>query len=115
MDSNVYICTYKRDNTCVCASGPFVLRKFVRHTSLQNNVNGGVEPWSLVTKGKTLVIKGNDLGDEREDLDDQRKDLNESKAAMPQRVKQTGWAKPNQLPAGPRKKRRLCRRLFSSV
>ena len=51
-----------------------------------------------------------DFGDEREDLDDQRKDLNESKAAMPQRVKQTGWAKanqlpkmgkPNQLPAGP--------------
>jgi len=30
-----------------------------------------------------------------------------SKAAMPQIVKQTGWAKPNQLPAGPRKKRRL--------
>ena len=26
----------------------------VRHTSLQNNVNGGVEPWSLVTKGRTL-------------------------------------------------------------
>ena len=46
----------------------------------------------------TLVTKGNDLGDEREDLDDQRKDLNESKAAMPQRVKQTGWAKVNQLP-----------------
>ena len=50
------------------------------HTSLQKNVNGGVEPWSLVTKGKTLVTKGNDLGDEREDLDDQRKDLNESKS-----------------------------------
>ena len=48
-----------------------------------------------------------DLGDEREDLDDQRRDLNESKAAMPRRVKQTGWAKPNQLPAGPRKKRGL--------
>ena len=63
---------------------------FVRHTSLQKNVNGGVEPWSLVTKGKTLVTKGNDLGDEREDLDDQRKDANESKAAMPQRVKQVG-------------------------
>ena len=44
------------------------------------------------------MTKGNDLGDQREDLDDQRKDLNESKAAMPQRVKQTGWAKPNQLP-----------------
>ena len=43
----------------------------------------------------------------------ERKDLNESEAAMPQIVKQTGWAKPNQLPAGPRKKRRLCRRLFS--
>ena len=52
----------------------------------------------MVTKGKTLLTKGNDLGDEREDLDDQRKDLNESKAAMPQRVKQTGWAKANQLP-----------------
>ena len=54
----------------------------------------------MVTKGKTLVTKGNDLGDQREDLDDQRKELNESKAAMPQRVKQTGWAKPKQLPAG---------------
>ena len=73
------------------------------------------------------MTKGNDLGDEREDLDDQRKDLNESKAAMPQRVKQTGWAKPNQLPkmgkvvcqpnqlpAGPREKWRLCHRFFSS-
>ena len=32
------------------------VRKFfvLRHTSLQNNVNGGVEPWSLVTKGRTL-------------------------------------------------------------
>ena len=40
----------------------------------------------------TLVTKGNDLDDESEDLDDQMKDLNESKAAMPQRVKQTGWA-----------------------
>ena len=56
----------------------------------------------MVTKGKTLVTKGNDLGDQREDLDDQRKDLNDSKVAMPQRVKQTGWA--NQLPAGPGKK-----------
>ena len=45
-----------------------------------------MEPWSLVTKGKTLVTKGNDLGDEREDLDDQRKDLNESKAARPKKV-----------------------------
>ena len=44
------------------------------------------------------MTKGNDLGDQREDLDDQRKDLNESKAAMPQRVKQSGWEKPNQLP-----------------
>ena len=32
----------------------FVRSSFVRHTSLQNNVNGGVEPWSLVTKGRTL-------------------------------------------------------------
>ena len=55
----------------------------------------------MVTKGKTLVTKGNDLGDQREDLDDQRKDLNDSKVAMPQRVKQTGWAKTNQLPTGP--------------
>ena len=45
-----------------------------------------------MTKGTT------DLGDDREDHDDQRKELNESKAAMPQRVKQTGWAKANQLP-----------------
>ena len=58
----------------------------------------------MVTKGKPLVTKGKDLGDKKNDLDDQRKDLNESKAAMPQIVKQTGWAKPNQLPAGPRKK-----------
>ena len=50
-----------------------VRKSFVRHTSLQKNVNGGVEPWSLVTKGKTLVTKGktlvtkgNDLGDQRE-------------------------------------------------
>ena len=42
-----------------------------------------------MTKGTT------DLGDDREDHDDQRKELNESKAAMPQRVKQTGWAKAN--------------------
>ena len=41
----------------------------------------------------TLVTKRTGLGDEREDNDDQRKELNESKAAMPQRVKQTGWAK----------------------
>ena len=40
----------------------------VCHTSLQKNVNGGVEPWSLVTKGKTLVTIGNDLGDRRESL-----------------------------------------------
>ena len=24
------------------------------HTSLQNNVNGGVEPWSLVTRDKLI-------------------------------------------------------------
>ena len=63
---------------------------------------------------ETLGDQKETLGDKKNDLDDQRKDLNESKAAMPQIVKQTGWAKPNQLPAGPRKKRRLCRRLFSS-
>ena len=41
---------------CVRSVSSFVLRSsfFVRHTSLQNNVNGGVEPWSLVTKGRTL-------------------------------------------------------------
>ena len=32
---------------------------------------------------------------------------------MPQIVKQRGWAKPNQLPAGPREKRPIGR-LFSS-
>jgi len=53
------------------------------------------------TKERTLVTKGKDLGDKKNDLDDQRKDLNESKAAMPQRVKQKDWAKPNQLPARP--------------
>ena len=40
-------------SVCVCVqsvSSSFVLR----HASLQNNVNGGVEPWSLVTKGRTL-------------------------------------------------------------
>ena len=55
------------------------------HTSLQKNVNGKVEPWSLVTtfktlidqgktllikgpwnqsKGKPMVTKGKDLGDQ---------------------------------------------------
>ena len=92
-----------RDSVRSVRSSFFVLRSFfVRHTSIQNNVNGGVE--SLVTKGRTLVTKEKDLGDQREtlgdqketlgdiknDLDDQRKDLNESKAAMPQIVKQTG-------------------------
>ena len=48
------ICTYKRDNTCVRPVRKFVRLFFVCHTSLQNNVNGGVEPWSLVTKGMTL-------------------------------------------------------------
>ena len=57
---------------------------------------------------ETLGDQKETLGDKKNDLDDQRKDLNESKAAMPQIVKQTGWAKPNQLPAG------LCRCLFSS-
>ena len=81
---------------CVCVSS-----FFVRHISLQNNVNGGVEPWSLVTKGKTLVTKGKDLGDKKNDLNDQRKDLDESKAAMPQALESKtniGSAKPNQLP-----------------
>ena len=74
------------------------VRKFVlRHTSLQNNVNGGVEPWSLVTKGRTLKEnpewqKGETLVDKVKDNGDrpwwikewkERKDLIESKAAMP--------------------------------
>ena len=48
------IYTYKRDNTWVCVCVRSVSLFFVRHTSLQNNVNGGMEPWSLVTKGRTL-------------------------------------------------------------
>ena len=62
-----------------------------------------------------------DLGDQREDLDDkksnlsdQKNDLNNSQVAMPQIEKQIGWAKPTQLPAGPREKR-LIGRLFSST
>ena len=52
---SITICTYKRDNTYVRPVRKFVRSSFfVRHTSLQNNVNGGVEPWSLVTKGRTL-------------------------------------------------------------
>ena len=59
-----------------------VSSSFVCNTLLQKNVNGGMEPRSLVTKGKTLVTKGNgmtlvtkgkplvnkgkDLGDKRE-------------------------------------------------
>ena len=54
------------------------------HTSLQKNVNGGVEPWSLMTKWNDLGYQ-RDLG-EKNDLDDQRKDLNESKAARPKKV-----------------------------
>ena len=50
---------------------------------------------------------------EREDLGGQRKYLNDSKASMPQIVKQKGCAEPNQLPAGPREKRPIGR-LFSS-
>ena len=37
----------------------FVRSSIVCHTSLQKNVNGGVEPWSLVTKRK-------DFGDQRD-------------------------------------------------
>ena len=53
------------------------------------------------------------------DFDDCREDLVEGgkcaapKSAMPQIEKERNWAKPNQLPAGPRKKRPLGR-LFSS-
>ena len=49
----------------------FVLRSFVRHTSLQNNVNGK----NLVTEWKTLVTKKEDHGDQLEDLGDQWEDL----------------------------------------
>ena len=53
------------------------------------------------------------------DFDDCREDLVEGgkcaapKSAMPQIEKERNWAKANQLPAGPRKKRPLGR-LFSS-
>ena len=60
-----------------------VPKSFVRHTSLQKNVNGDVEPWW--SKGKPLVTKGMDLGDQRDrilvtkgkDNGDQREDLGE--------------------------------------
>ena len=50
-----------------------------------------------MTKGKDLGDQRETLGGKKNDHYDRRKDLNESKAAMPKRVKQTGWAKPNQL------------------
>ena len=68
-----------------------------------------VTKWmTLVTKGKTLVTKGRILVT----LCDQGKTL----ANMPQIEKQKhiGWAKPKQLPAGPREKRPIGR-LFSSI
>ena len=57
----------------------------------------------------TLLLR-EDLGDQREDLGDRRKDLCDQR---PKIMKQTGWAKPKQLPAGPREKRPIGR-LFSS-
>ena len=67
---------------------------------------------TLVTEGKTLVTKGGKtLVTKRTTL---RKYLNDYKASMPQIVKQRGWAKPNQLPEGPREKRPIgC--FFSSL
>ena len=53
---------------------------------------------TLMTEGKTLV--GGEEGAAPQ-------------AAMPQIEKERSWAKPKQLPAGPRKKRPLGR-LFSS-
>ena len=44
------------------------------------------------------------LGDQREDLGDQKNDLGDQRKG-PQIVKQRGWSKPNQLPAGLREKR----------
>ena len=70
-----------------------------------------------MTKGRTLVVgdqrenlgdQREDLGDQREDLGDQREDLGEEREE-----KETCWAKPNQLLAGPREKRPIGR-LFSS-
>ena len=43
---------------CKFVSPSFVLR----HTSLRNNVNGGVEPWSLVTKGDQPKLRGSGGG-----------------------------------------------------
>ena len=53
---------------------------------------------TLMTEGKTLVVGGEQVAPQ---------------AAMPQIEKERSWAKPKQLPAGPRKKRPLGR-LFSS-
>ena len=63
---------------------------------------------TLVTEGKTLVTKGKTLVTKRMTL------VIKGKASMPQIVKQRGWAKPNQLPAGLREKRPIGR-LFSSI
>ena len=75
----------------------------------------------LGDQSKDLGDQRQDLGNQREDLHDQknnlgdqRKDLNHSQVAMPLIEKQIGWAKPTQLPAGPREKRPTGR-LFSST
>ena len=59
-----------------------------------------------MTKGRTLVTKGKFFGGGR---------AQPPKAAMPQIEKERGWAKPNQPPAGPRKKRPIGRLLSSNI
>ena len=75
LSGSFYIYTNNRHGSWFRPVHKFVLRSsffVLRHTSLQKNVNGGVEPWSLVTKGRTLVTKGKDPGDQRETLGDQK-------------------------------------------
>ena len=74
---------------------------------------------TLVTEGKTLVAEGKTLVTEGKTLVTKGKTKRitmviKGKASMPQIVKQRGWAKLNQLPAGLREKRPIGR-LFSSV
>ena len=65
-DISILITEMVHDSVRSVSYSSFVLR----HTSLQKNMNGGVEPLSLVTKGKTLLTIGNDLGDRRKSLDE---------------------------------------------
>ena len=70
----------------------------------------------LFDQREDLDDQRKDLGDKREDFGDQRKDCvyqRQKKDLMPLIMKQRGWAKPKQLPAGPREKRPIGR-LFSS-